>query len=281
MKNEPSGKRRNERGHLMAGLVAATAVLVIMSTVAFQEWGQVLRRDNEAEMIFRAQDIVRAIQRYRIDHGGQGPLKLEQLLEPGTKGQYYIRQLYEDPLVRGGKWGLLYAGPGGTIIDPSAEGGQGIAGLGRVGEAIGTGQQSGSSLLNPPDSQQQEPGQEQQPPGGSSLSSGSASGPAGLPIAGVRTLSSDQPFRVYNGMTDYSQWLFTYLDLDGGQAGASGNRPAPGATPGQPGGRPGQPGNTLGPGQQRPGQSGQQRPGRPGRGRGRPGQRPNPPNNPR
>ena len=58
-------ERRNQRGHLMAGLMASIAIMMIFSTVAFQAWEDVLHRDNEAEMLFRAQDIVRAIQRFR------------------------------------------------------------------------------------------------------------------------------------------------------------------------------------------------------------------------
>jgi hypothetical protein len=36
----------------------------------------------------------------------------------------------------------------------------------------------------------------------------------GLPIAGVKCLSKDRPFRVYKGQRDYSLWLFTILDLE-------------------------------------------------------------------
>ena len=62
-------QRDGERGHLMAALVMAIAVMSIFSVIAVQEWVEVVRRDNEAEMMFRAQDIVRSIQRYRQDHG--------------------------------------------------------------------------------------------------------------------------------------------------------------------------------------------------------------------
>ena len=141
--------RKSQRGHLMAGLMAGVAIMLILSTVAFQAWSDVLRRDNEAEMMFRAQDIVRAIQRYRRDHGGSGPLKMELLMEPGPKGQYYLRRLYEDPLVPDGKWGFLHLGPGGQIIDPNAkldESGLG-GGLGGLGSGLGGGlNQPGGNL---------------------------------------------------------------------------------------------------------------------------------------
>jgi type II secretory pathway pseudopilin PulG len=113
-----SAARRSQQGHLMVGLVFFMAVLLILSAVAVQEFSQILRRDNEAEMIFRAQEIVRALARYQKDRGAY-PIELKMLDEPGNKDQRYIRRMYEDPLTRDGEWGLLYAGPGGGIIDPS------------------------------------------------------------------------------------------------------------------------------------------------------------------
>jgi type II secretory pathway pseudopilin PulG len=205
-----SGRRDGQRGALMAGLMAAVAILAILSLLAFQEWADVLRRDSEAEMMFRAQDIVRAIQRYRKEHGGAGPQKLEDLLEPGQLGQYYLRRLYEDPLVKDGKWGLLFQGPGGTIIDPSIEGAEPIQ--------PGPGERRGPAArrLAAADRQRAGSAPAQRPgavPGGPTAAApGSATG---LPIAGVKSLSTDRPFREYKGMSDYSQWLFTYLDLEG------------------------------------------------------------------
>ena len=55
------GRRRRERGHLMVGLVAMVAIMMILSGQAVQEWTDVLRRDNEAEMMFRAQEILSLI----------------------------------------------------------------------------------------------------------------------------------------------------------------------------------------------------------------------------
>lgn len=206
----PGSKR--QKGALMAGVLAMLAISLIWSAVAFQAWIDVLRRDNEAEMIFRAEEIVRAIQRYRRDHGGQGPLKLKDLLEPSPKRSYYLRREYDDPLVRDGKWGLLHMGPGGTIIDPHAQaedGGLGLLGAGLTSEtsgagldqALGQGQTVAGSQL----------GQAGLLGGiGNPNSEGEGNG---LPIAGLKSLCTDKPFRVYRGETEYAKWLFTYLDL--------------------------------------------------------------------
>jgi len=195
----------------MAGLMAGVAIMLIVSAVAFQAWADLLRRDNEAEMIFRAQDIVRAIQRYRRDHGGAGPDTLERLMEAGPKGQYYLRQLYEDPLIPDGKWGLLYAGPGGAVIDPNA--------AGQAGMDSGFGSDSAFGMQNSQMSRAKGNGRfgSMQQSGMNQGGQGGTGGPGqigGMLIAGVRTLCEEEPFRLHNGLTEYSEWLFTYLDLE-------------------------------------------------------------------
>jgi hypothetical protein len=254
------GRRKSEGGYLMAALAAAVAVMVIFATLAFQAWVDVLRRDNEAEMIFRAQDLVRSIQRYRRDHGGVAPQKLEDLMEPGGEGpHYYLRRMWKDPLVPDGKWGLVYVGPAGQLIDPNAP--QQETGLGD-GPGIGGGPGRNRRSIFDRDEgegEQDGPGGSANQPGGQigqqgqqrpfrSLMGDDASGDpnaggkqiAGLPIAGVRTLCEEDPFRVYNGLTEYREWLFTYLDLEQARVPGRGRQPGnqPGGNPGRP--RPGQ-----------------------------------------
>ncbi|MEE8412205.1 MAG: hypothetical protein V3S47_06850 [Acidobacteriota bacterium] len=217
VRQTPDPKKKRQKGALMAGVVAMLAISLIWSAVAFQAWIDVLRRDNEAEMIFRAQEIVRAIQRYRRDHGGQGPLKLKDLLEPSPRRSYYLRREYDDPLVRDGKWGLLHMGPGGVIIDPHAlaeDGGLGLLGggptagsrRGRLDRALGQGQTPGQGQILAGSV-----------PANAGLLGGLGNpnddGGNGLPIAGLKSLCTDKPFRVYRGETEYAKWLFTYLDL--------------------------------------------------------------------
>lgn len=240
---------------MMAALMAFVAIAGILSTVAFQQYAELLRRDNEAEMMFRSQEIVRAIQRYRADHAGIAPLELELLMEPGPKGNYYLRRMYTDPLVADGKWGLLFVGPGNQIIDPNSEQQGELAGqaqgLGRLnegqrgglagkkndsgGSGFGSGGNgAGNGAGNDPNAKNSLGAKSRS---GFGNSSGGATQATGLPIAGVRTLSDDRPFRVYNGLTDYSQWLFTYFDLETQQPpGGNGNRRNGAGNP--PGGNP-------------------------------------------
>jgi type II secretory pathway pseudopilin PulG len=197
----------------MAGLMAAVAIMMIFSALAFQAWTDVLRRDNEAEMIFRGREIARAIQRYRADHQNQGPAKLEDLMEPApNRGNYYLRRLYDDPLVPNGKWGLLYMGPQGAIIDP--------AGTPLGGPA---GPAAGQTVAGA------RPGQGQTQPLGGIANPAGQPGVTGLPIAGVRSRATGEPFRIYKGQIEYSRWTFTYLDAEQ-EMGVAGPR---GKTPGR------------------------------------------------
>jgi type II secretory pathway pseudopilin PulG len=202
--------RRGERGHLMAALMAAVAVLMILTLVGGQAWSEMLRREREAEMMFRAQEIARAIARFQKDQGAL-PVELDQLMQPGNRRQYFLRRMYADPLAPDGKWLLLRAGPDGSVIDPSQAG----------EEETGAGRGFGSSRRT---------GRPQR-----GASSGTATGEtAGLPIVGVKSRATGQAFRVWRGQSDYSQWLFTIYDLQ---------TPETAGVPGQPsGGRPSGPG---------------------------------------
>ena len=148
-------------------------------------------------MMFRAQDIVRALRRYQRDQG-RLPISFEELMKPGNKQQYFLRHLYKDPLVKGGKWGLLYMSPAGDIYDPHGE----EEGVGT--DAFGTqAQQTGGS-----------PGQNVTHAGGSSAAGGTEGEGQGLPIAGVKSLSTDKPFRIFREQTEYDKWRFTVCDRD-------------------------------------------------------------------
>src|SRR5215831_5362914 len=113
--------RRREEGGLLIILMVWVAVMSIFAGVAYQEWSIVWRRDNEEELIFRGHQYTTAILLYRAEHGKQFPATLDELMKPGPRQVRYIRKLFRDPMVKNGKWGLLYLMPGGTAIyDPVA-----------------------------------------------------------------------------------------------------------------------------------------------------------------
>lgn len=234
--------RRHERGALMVGLMAAVAIMLIVSTVAFQSWEDVIRRDKEAEMIFRAQEIARALKRYQTAQGAP-PTELKKLMEKTGTGQYVLRRLYTDPLVKDGKWGLLFLAPGGGIFDPNAEDAGG--GLDANGQPVAG---NPSPFSNPGAQTGQPAGSQQQQPGTSSLfgqqAGSDGGGQQGLPIAGVRSLCTDKPFRVFREQTEYDKWLFTLNDLD-----LLGPVPGQKGIPNNPGtGLPGNPNTNMNPG---------------------------------
>jgi hypothetical protein len=235
---------------------------------------------------------------------------MEQLIEPGSKGQYFLRKPYKDPLVKDGEWGLLFLAPGGGIYDPNGEeggldanGNPIMANPAAGGSPFGGATQGGFGSNSSGGSALQRMGQDTgrrsedafgRGKGRSGPSSGGfegaegrrgsafgnsafgnsagQSGESGLPIAGVKSLCEDKPFRVFRDQEDYSKWLFAFNDQDmqppplPGQGPAvppqfPGQRPGafpgqltrPGGAGGQPGGASGQPGGTLG-GTKPPGQ---------------------------
>jgi len=70
-------------------------------------WNTMVRRDKEAELLFRLGEYRRAIARYRQDHG-RYPARLEDLLEDKTQLQVrrYLRQIYRDPMTGKADWKL-------------------------------------------------------------------------------------------------------------------------------------------------------------------------------
>jgi len=226
--HRPSSAAPKERGVLIVALMAGIAIVMILSTVAVQAWSDVARRDAEAEMIFRAQDIARAIKRFQVDRG-RLPTEMKELLEVGShRPQYFIRQLWKDPLVKDGKWQLLYASPAGGLFDPTAP------------------EATGQPLPQAPETGAFQTGLLQKSlapttPGGTDAAGGIPSiarnkdgtpDLTGLPIAGVKSRCKDRPFRRYKDKDSYSEWVFSIFDLEP-RAPAMGQQP-PG-TVGQPG----------------------------------------------
>ena len=192
----PRAAVRKERGVLIVALMAGIAIVMILSTVAVQAWSDIARRDNEAEMMFRAQDIVRALKRFQTDKG-KLPVELKELMEPGQKGQYFLRHLWKDPLVKGGAWQFVYASPAGGLFDPTVPTAPPADGLPQSGLA-----QTGNKETDP-----------EAFPAIGKKKDGSAD-TTGLPIAGVKTKCKDRPFRRYRDKTEYSEWVFSIFDQD-------------------------------------------------------------------
>ena len=221
----------------MATLLVALAVMSVLMSAALPAWRHQAKREKEAELIFRGEQYVRAIQLWERKMGpGSRPPNLDMLVQ-----QRFLRKKYKDPMAEDGEFQPLFIG----MNMP----GQGQPGL---GPGAGRGGRGGP-----------QPGL--QPP----------TGPGGRPtqmaaggIQGVVSKSKESSIRVYKGRTHYNEWLFVHAGaamMPGGRGapmpGGRGGRPMPGM-PGGPGR-----GRGIGPGSGGPGPN----PGTgfPGRGRGR------------
>lgn len=175
--------RGNDRGYAMAALLVGLSVMGIMLSMALPVWRTAVKREREAELVFRGEQYAQAIELFSRQNGGF-PSNLE-VLEEGR----YIRRLYKDPMTPDGEFQPVYFGqslPGQTGEQPQA---------GRGGT----------------------PGR---PSAGASGQAGVTAG-AG-PIVGVVSTSTAESLRLYNGRGRYNEWAFVAVEAAaqaGGQAG--------------------------------------------------------------
>jgi type II secretory pathway pseudopilin PulG len=96
-----------QAGMTYVGLLLAITLIGIATTTLTPMWSTMVRRDKEAELVFRLGEYRRAIARYRQVHG-RYPARLEDLLQDKTQFQVrrYLRQLYPDPMTGKADWKL-------------------------------------------------------------------------------------------------------------------------------------------------------------------------------
>ena len=98
-----------ERGYTYVAVLIVLVVLAMGAQVATIPAKSALIRNDEAELLFRGQAYVAAIESYRNAIKGDKslPQNLEDLIEDRRAGhRRHIRRLYDDPL-RGGAWEIL------------------------------------------------------------------------------------------------------------------------------------------------------------------------------
>jgi len=97
----------NQDGMTYVGALLAIVLIGIATTALTPMWSTMVRRDKEAELLFRLGEYRRAIARYRQDHG-RYPARLEDLLEDKTQRQVrrYLRRIYRDPMTGKADWKL-------------------------------------------------------------------------------------------------------------------------------------------------------------------------------
>ncbi len=220
-------ERRSQRGYAMAGLLVAIGVMSILMTVAMPAWRTLAKREKEAELLFRGQQYMRAIDLYQRRFPGAYPADLEVLVD-----QRFLRRAYPDPMT-GGPFRILTPGSAATAAgEADAEGVEedGRPRNERSRRAAGNLFGAARSDVIAGGAGRVSPGPFSQTLGGEDEEMGG--------IVGVVSRSTEESLIEYNGATRYDQWLFVHQ----GQAvtpGAAGGAPFPGATGMGPGGRAG------------------------------------------
>ena len=219
--------RRQHSGYAMAALLVAMSVMGIMLTVAMPTWSQMIRRENEAELIFRGEQYARAINQYQRKYANQSPTSIDMLIE-----QRMLRKKFKDPLSpnKDGEFALLYFQTG-TGSGPQGSSSPGVG-------SRGTGTQSPGSQRTG----NQGTGGRGAGPGGTSAGPSPGLGSIGPsssmkgPIVGVASKNTGTSLRVYNGKTRYNEWQFIGMEMSSRAGPGSGGA----GPPGFPGGRGGQ-----------------------------------------
>jgi type II secretory pathway pseudopilin PulG len=152
------------------------AVMAIMMAVAVQLVSFQMKREREAELIFRGEQYVEAIRLYKMKYG-RNPMRLKELWEADPR---VLRQKWTDPITGSDKWGLVFMGQE-SFVSPHG---------------------------NKP-RHQAPPTPTRTPVFGDRESAlGDSPGEKVGPIIGVHSRSTDESIKIYKGRTRYSEWLF-------------------------------------------------------------------------
>jgi len=193
----------SERGYAMAGMLVAIAIMGITMSMLLPSWSTYVQREKEAELIFRGEQYMRAIELYQRQFPGAYPTGVEMLVE-----QRFLRRAYLDPMT----------GSDFQLLDPTSV----TAAVGEVQEVI-----PGVNIQQPGVTRVQQrpanPRSERAPmtEAGRGLENGDG-------IIGVATTATGDSMALYNGRNKYEDWLFVYMPqvTDPGQA-AAGALPGP------------------------------------------------------
>ncbi len=196
--------RHDERGASLVSVLAGLTIMLTMMAAATPFWRYVMKDAREEELLFRGEQIARAIERYQKKNGGTLPPNLEILVQ-----RKFLRKMYKEPFAKDGKWRLVRAGE--PVLPPGVPG-------------VPTRRQTPPSTMV---------GQAPTATIGGTITTG------GTGIVGVASFSKDKSLRVFNGRTQYNEWMFIagQLRFVGPQPGPrlpgpqGGVVPSPGASP--------------------------------------------------
>jgi type II secretory pathway pseudopilin PulG len=178
-------RREAEGGYSLVALVASVTIMLILMGAATPAWRYVMQNDREEELLYRGGEIADAILRFQKKNGNAYPTSLDQLV----KGRF-LRKLYKDPMTKDGRWRLVHQGQPGAVGGALPGLGPGGTSPQRVDPRGGLSTTTTTTLPAQPSTSA---------PGG---------GPSLGPILGVASTSKEKSLRVFNGRTQYNEWIF-------------------------------------------------------------------------
>jgi type II secretory pathway pseudopilin PulG len=89
----------------MAALLVAVGVIAVTAGVALPAWQTAIRREREAELVFRGEQYVQAIRLFQRRYAGTFPPDVDALVT-----QRFLRRRYVDPITNT-EFRVLYAAP--------------------------------------------------------------------------------------------------------------------------------------------------------------------------
>jgi type II secretory pathway pseudopilin PulG len=101
-----------EQGVALVALLVTLNIMAVMLTVALPVWKTAMKREKEAELVWRASQYVRAIALFQRKYANAYPPNLDILLN-----ERFLRKKYKDPMTKDGEFQLIYA-------NSSSDGGQ-------------------------------------------------------------------------------------------------------------------------------------------------------------
>jgi type II secretory pathway pseudopilin PulG len=158
-----------EDGYTLALFVMVIAVMAIMAGAAVQLASFQMKREKEAELIFRGQQYVEGIRLYRQKYG-RYPVRMKELWEAEPK---VLRKKWIDPMTGSEKWGVIFEGQEGQELQ--------VPGVDRRATPTRT-----------PIFERDREGE----------------GEKVGPIVGVHSLSTEESIKIYEGRNRYNMWKF-------------------------------------------------------------------------
>ena len=159
----------------MGSLLVGLAIMSVLMSIALPVWNQFAQREREAELVFRGEQYVRAVELYERAYAGALAPDVRTLVE-----QRFLRRAYMDPMTKDGDFRVVYQ----TEVSGFITGTE--SGL-LPGQAAGN-----TSVQSSPEFGQRR-----------SVSEGIRGG-----VIGVVSESPDASIRLYKGAKKYNEWRF-------------------------------------------------------------------------